>query len=409
MILWLAVPAASGQPPQPATPHHATSSSSDKSDTDCRIHPVTTLPGSHKFASDYIETLATDPTSSDPNEIWALTADLSTDVPSQSRAMYISRSTDGGATWTQAARIDSRYFNAKIGEGIRNGLLVLPGAASFILTTQRGAFVIVPQPNPAEPLVQLLPGPRVPASPPKIPIAKQPGDPVRANAVEMTADGRHLIIGYGYFDLEPQIVTYRRENNQTDGAWVQDTRISGLPTDLDILSMQFDEPANPNPGFLYVGTGDQAFLFDRHRRTWSRIEGVGPDSAIHGMSVVGGLHLAACWGVYNPSGPGSVRRITTDSFLIHRTTDDAGSNIRAYSIDVDPTNLDREVISSLTGVYTTSDRGDTWRRINDLPDEEFRTAHFTSNGTVLVSGIAGTFLVNPFSDACSPQLKTRDK
>jgi hypothetical protein len=158
-----------------------------------------------------------------------------------------------------------------------------------------------------------------------------------------------------------------------------------------------------------VGTGDQVYLLNFHTNKWSRIEGVGPDSAIHGMTVVGGLHLAACWGVYNPTGPGTVRRVTNASFLIHRTTDEAGSNLRAYSIEVDPSKPTREVVTSLTGVYTSEDSGQRWRRLNDLPEEEFRTAHFNSDGTILVSGIAGTFLVNPFSDACSPHLKGRDK
>jgi photosystem II stability/assembly factor-like uncharacterized protein len=60
-------------------------------------------------------------------------------------------------------------------------------------------------------------------------------------------------------------------------------------------------------------------------------------------------------------------------------------------------------------VYTSRDSGKTWKRINDLPEEEFRSAHFNADGTVIVSGIAGTFLANPFSNACSPHLKTRDK
>jgi hypothetical protein len=66
-------------------------------------------------------------------------------------------------------------------------------------------------------------------------------------------------------------------------------------------------------------------------------------------------------------------------------------------------------VTSLTGVYISEDSGQRWRRLNDLPEEEFRTAHFNSDGTILVSGIAGTFLVNPFSDACSPHLKGRNK
>jgi photosystem II stability/assembly factor-like uncharacterized protein len=127
------------------------------------------------------------------------------------------------------------------------------------------------------------------------------------------------------------------------------------------------------------------------------------------MTLAGGLHIAACWGVYNPVNALAVTRLTHARFLLHRNSDDIGPNIRAYSIDVDPANPAREVVTSLTGVYTTEDRGDTWRRLNDLPQQEFRSAHLNRDGSVLVSGIAGTFLVNPFAAGCSPTLKQRRK
>jgi len=255
-------------------------------------------------------------------------------------------------------------------------------------------------------LVKPIIGPRVPDTPPRTPITKRAGDPLTANVVEITPDGQHLLIGYGYFDLEPQLLRYHKES---DGSWIEDGPIPHLPTEMDLLSLQFDDPKKPNPGFLYLGTGDQVYLLNLRSMKWSRIEGVGPDSAIHGMSVVGGLHLAACWGVYNPSGPGTVRRVTDARFLLHRTTDETGSNVRAYSIEVDPSKLNREVVTSLTGVYTSQDSGETWTRLNDLPEEEFRSAHFNSDGTILISGIAGTFLTNPFAESCTPHLKSREK
>lgn len=374
----------------------------------CRVHQVTAFPGSHQFATDFIETIATDPVpdADDSAAIWGLTADLSESVPSQQQAMYISRSTDGGATWTSIARVDSRYFNAQIAEGLRNGLAVVPGGNEFVITTQRGAFQILPQADSYKPVVKAIPGPRVPDSPPKIPIAKKSGEPERANIVAITADGERMIIGYGYFDLEPQMFEYHRGN---DGSWIEDGPLPPLPTDMDLLSIEFDDPQNPDPGFVYVGTGDQAYVLNLRTKQWGRIHGVGPDSAIHAMSVVGGLHIAACWGIYNPSGPGTVRRVTNAHFLLHRMSDETGSNLRTYGIDVDPLRPNREVVTSITGVYVSADSGESWKRLSDLPDGEYRSVHFNPDGTVIVSGMPGTFLVKPFSEACVPKLRVREK
>jgi hypothetical protein len=374
----------------------------------CRVHQVTAFPGSHLFGTDFIETIATDPEpdANDPMVIWGLTADLSESVPPQQQAMYISKSADGGATWTSIARVDSRYFDAQIAEGLRNGLAVLPGGNEFVITTQRGAFQVLAQPDSYKPVVKAIPGPRVPDSPPKIPIPKKSGEPVRANIVAITADGQRMIIGYGYFDLEPQIFEYHRGD---DGAWIEDGPLPHLPTDMDLLSIQFDEPQNPDPGFVYVGTGDQAFVLNLRTKQWGRVHGVGADSAIHAMSVVGGLHIAACWGIYNPSGPGAVRRVTNAHFLLHRMSDETGSNLRTYGIDVDPSRPNREVITSITGVYVSADSGESWKRLSDLPDGEYRSVHFNADGTVIVSGIPGTFLVKPFSEACIPRLRVREK
>jgi len=373
----------------------------------CYVREVKSLPGSHAFAADFIEVMASDPSAraKNRNVIWGLTADLSTDVPAEERALYISKSTDGGVTWRQVARVGPEYFDSGIDEGLRNGLEVVSSGNEFVITTQKGAFQVLPQRNGAA-VVRSIAGPRVPHDRPWISITKKEGDPVRAAAVKVTADGKRMIVGYGYFDMNPQLFGYHRERN---GEWVEDGRLPELPTDLDIFSMQWDRPQQARPASLYVGTGDQVFRLDLRTMKWTEVKGVEPDSAIHAINTVGGLHIAACWGIYEPVSRDVVARVTDEVFIYHRDEDETGSNIRAYGIEVDPAKPSRQVVTALTGVYITRDGGQTWRRMIGLPEGEYRTAHFNADGSVIVSGIPGTFMANPFSSACGPRLQRREE
>ena len=377
---------------------------------DCYVREVKTLPGSHAYAADFVEVMATDPSlrasdrARNRNVVWGLNADLSNEVPAEERALYISKTTDGGESWTQVARLDSRYFDAGIDEGLRNGLSVAPGGGEFVLTTQRGAFQVIPRDG--GPVVRAIPGPRVPHLRPWVSITKKEGDPVRAAAAKMTADGKRLIVAYGYFDMDPKIFSYHRGR---DGSWVEDGRLPQIPTDLQIFSMEWDKPERVRPGALYVGTGDQIYRLDLQTMKWIEVKGVEPDSAIHGINTVGGLHIAACWGIYEPVRADLVWKVTDQVFIYHRDQDETGSNIRAYGIEVDPVKPNRQVVTALTGVYVTADGGQNWRRMMGLPEGEYRTAHFNADGTVIISGLPGTFLANPFSSACGPRLRTRDE
>lgn len=393
--------------PVPASLRPSASAAVDSAQDDpdhCRVHQVSGLPGSDEFASHFVETMTGD--ANDPNIVWGLTADLSDQIASKDRAIYISKSGNGGKTWAPVARIDSRYFDANIAEGLRNGLAVFQSGREFVITTQEGAFQVLPQTDISKPIVRRIAGPRVPNPRPLLSLPKDAGDPVRANVVLITADGKRMIVGYGYFDLNPQLFSYHRAG---DGSWMEDGPLPALPTDLDIFSMQFDKPRQRHPDYLYVGTGDQAFRLNLRTRKWIQITGVGDDSSIHSMTTVGGLHLAACWGVYEPVNASSVARVTHARFLLHRAKDEVGPNIRAYGIEVDPARHNRQVLTAITGAYVTVDGGNRWRRLNELPEGEFHTAHFNPDGSIIVSGFAGTFVSNPFSSACSPHLKTRGR
>jgi len=418
-FLFLAIPImAWGQLPtrqSPAANHPPTTSPiADRGGTQadsCYVREVKTLPGSHDYAADFIEVIATDPSprASNHNVVWGLNADLSKEVPAEERALYIFKSSDGGETWTQVARLGSEYFDAGIDEGLRNGLSVAPGGGEFVVTTQKGAFqVIPPAPDAAmkQVVVRYIKGPRVPHDRPWVSITKKEGDPVRAAAAKMTADGKRMIVAYGYFDMDPQIFSYHRGRG---GDWVEDGRLPQIPTDLQIFSMEWDKPERVRPGSLYVGTGDQIYRLDLRTMKWTEVKGVEPDSAIHGINTVGGLHIAACWGIYEPVSADLVWKVTDDVFIYHKDQDETGSNIRAYGIEVDPAMPSRQVVTALTGVYITRDGGQNWRRMNGLPDGEYRTAHFNGDGTVIISGLPGTFLASPFSSACGPRLQKREQ
>lgn len=373
----------------------------------CRTYKVTRLPGSSHFASHFLEALATDPSAGpQPGVVWGLTADLSSALPAPQRALYLSRSNNGGKTWTEVARLGPQYFNANIGEGERNGLAVNPGGSSFIVTTQRGAFQVFPGAHPDHPRVRQIPGPVVTGPDTRVTISKRAGDPVRAGVVQISPDGRRMIVGYGYFDLNPKLLSYHKT---PDGRWAEDGPLPHIPTTMDILSMEWGSLRKRHPHLLYVGTGDQAFILNLRTLGWTEIQGVGPDSAIQGISMPRGPHLASCWGVYSPIGPDEVRRALDVQFLLYRAEDEAGPNLRAFGIAVDARRPTHEMVAGLTGVYASTDGGWRWRRLNQLPDGEYRTVHFNPDGTVIISGIEGAFVANPFGSACAPHLETRPR
>ena len=251
-----------------------TASTVDEDLNSCRIHEVRDLPGSHQFASGFLEAIATDPGAQDPNVVWGLTADLSSKVLSEERALYVSKSIDGGKTWAEIARVDSKYLDAGVGEGERNGLGVAPGGNEFVITTQRGAFQVLPQASPVEAVVRPIEGLLESQPVPQLTITKRVGEPIKGGSVLITADGKHMVISYGYFDRDPHILAYRKAD---DGAWVKDGPLPPLPTTMDVLSMQFGDQKGPVSTLSFCGyrgsglpvrSGDEDM--DSHRRSGGR-------------------------------------------------------------------------------------------------------------------------------------------
>src|ERR1700722_14248492 len=175
----------------------------DEDLNNCRVHQVNDLPGSHQFASGFLEAIATDPMAADSSVVWGLTADLSSTVPPKERALYVSKSSDGGKSWTAVARVDSKYLDAAIGEGDRNGLGVAPGGNEFVVTTQRGAFQVLPQASPADPVVKSIEGQLESQPVPQLIITKKEGEPIMGGSVLITADGKHMVFSYVYFCRVP--------------------------------------------------------------------------------------------------------------------------------------------------------------------------------------------------------------
>ena len=136
LLLWIAVPLmAWGQVPKHAAAKINPAPASDS----CHIHEVTNLPGSHEFGSHFLEAMAgdPDPKAKDRNVVWGLTADLSSRVPAHDRALYISKSSDGGKTWSSRTLNspfpirELRFITPKIGWAAGGNVYSNIGGAYF--------------------------------------------------------------------------------------------------------------------------------------------------------------------------------------------------------------------------------------------------------------------------------------
>jgi hypothetical protein len=198
-----------------------------------------------------------------------------------------------------------------------------------------------------------------------------------------------MAVSYGYFNQDPKVVTYHRSGSSWEADSINDS--NGPSKDM-VLSLAYDKD-----GSLYCGTAQEAYHYPANSRDPTKLDGVLNDSAVQGMAVTDeGVYLASCRGLYHPTKAANTVRI--------------GSEGRMYDIAVNA-KTGRMVKVGAKGVYTSSDNGKTWMQNHDVPSQvktaggtypaEYRSIHMNDDGTVVVSGNAGTFIINPFAKACS--------
>jgi hypothetical protein len=382
------------------------------------------VPGSHQYASEFMEKIVSAP-NANPPALFGISADLSSAaVKSNQEAMHISKSTDGGKTWTEVSKIKSDYYS--ISDGLYNGLGVSVDGKNIAFTTKKGVFALNPNGNPTDAFTKLSPADD-----------SQPA----ATDVQISPDGKHMAASYGFFDQKATVVTYHLEN----GAWKKDM-IAPITSGSNVISLQYDPS-----GKLYAGTGNQVFAFNTASSQWNQIpitlsgttktqsgKTITTTKAVNDVSVYGMTftqagtapnftykpNLAAtCWGVFN---------------LPAQTI----SRGRTYSVVANPKNPMQVVRTTAMGASFSTDGGKTWNPVPGLPEcestvtpgqmitksssaacadtwnvktgktpahakmdpelypSEFRTAQFNDDGTLLISGTSGTFLTNPFSTSC---------
>jgi hypothetical protein len=241
-------------------------------------------------------------------------------------------------------------------------------------------------------------------------------------------------------------VSYHREDPSKPWSKENIKELPGIADSLpgvltkNILSIEMDPKDQKS---IYVGTAyDGVFHYDEKKNQWKRVEGIPDNSAIHEMlfDKDGKLHAMACQGVFDSPKPvvdvaSFVKRVMSPNFIFNGVK--KTGYLRAYSMDINPLNDKQRVLTADSGVFISDDSGKHWRLFTGrnnaderhfLPacvsitqrtsanpvslipmgpcmgtstKNEFRTSHFTQDGSLLLSGIAGSFLANPFAQGCS--------
>jgi hypothetical protein len=370
-----------------------------------------TVPG-----NSFIENMTADPSS--PNTFYG----INTETPSSGLDRLI-KSVDGGRTWQVVTPLpdlhDSNISNRIAVTGDGKGI-VIAGTTGLFVSNDQGAHF------------------------------SKLDDAVMKNLSDVKISGNVMIVGYGLFNGGNSGV---KIFDRKDGAWVARSS-DHQPEPLNqyeakqaaagvcgagyqaqsyvdghcnfsavagqtVRSIGIDPK---NPDVLYAGTGSGVRRWDP-QNGWSDIShGVLSDSNVPNIQTdnkTGRLLMSTCNGIYQaqvdqpsePVDPSQIafQRLESHDFLVEGEGPLRKSHygsLRTYEVLANPSNPDQIVAVADTGVYLSNDDGDKWSRVQSgaLDDSagvakgkvsEFRSVLWLGDGSVEVSGSAGTFLFKP--------------
>src|SRR5438874_2007256 len=136
----------------------------------------------------------------------------------------------------------------------------------------------------------------------------------------------------------------------------------------DVRALVID-PSHPDT--LFLGTsGGEVYVSNNGARSWQNPRNSVPFPGYVVDSLVidrDGRLWAACWGLWG----GGVIAVSDDAGKTWIRRDKGLEDFSVRAIAVDPHDADFVIVGGLTGVYRTTDAGDTWQRMYDQEHVEW--------------------------------------